>query len=35
VDYTDPVLPPDTTAEKIHAGIALAVKTNGRTRMAC
>lgn len=26
VDYTDPVLPPDTTAEKIHAGIALAVK---------
>ncbi len=26
VDYTDPVLPPGTTAEKIHAGIALAVK---------
>jgi hypothetical protein len=26
VDYTDPVLPPGTTAEKIHAGIALALK---------
>lgn len=26
VDFTDPVLPPGTTAEKIHAGIALALK---------
>jgi len=26
VDYTDPVLPPGTTAEKIKAGIALALK---------
>jgi hypothetical protein len=26
VDYTDPVLPPGTTAEKINAGIALALK---------
>jgi hypothetical protein len=26
VDYTDPVLPPDTTAEKIRAGIALTLK---------
>ena len=26
VDFTDPMLPPGTTAEKIHAGIALALK---------
>jgi hypothetical protein len=26
VDYTDPVLPPGTTAEKIRAGIALALE---------
>src|ERR1700680_1932094 len=26
VDFSDPMLPPDTTAEKIHAGIALALK---------
>ncbi len=26
VDFTDPVLPPGMTAEKIHAGIALALK---------
>lgn len=26
VDFTDPTLPPGVTAEKIHAGIALAMK---------
>jgi hypothetical protein len=26
VDFTDPTLPPAVTAEKIHAGIALALK---------
>ncbi len=26
VDYTDPVLPPGMTIDKIHAGIALALK---------
>jgi hypothetical protein len=26
VDFTDPALPPGTTAEKIHAGIALTIK---------
>jgi hypothetical protein len=26
VDFTDPTLPPGVTAEKIHAGIALALK---------
>ena len=26
VDFTDPKLPPGTNAEKIHAGIALALK---------
>jgi len=26
VDFTDPALPPATTAEKIHVGIALALK---------
>jgi hypothetical protein len=26
VNFADPVLPPGTTAEKIHAGIALAMK---------
>ena len=26
VDFTDPMLPPGTTAEKIHAGITLALK---------
>jgi hypothetical protein len=26
VNFADPVLPPGTTAEKIHAGIALALK---------
>ena len=26
VDFIDPMLPPGTTAEKIHAGIALALK---------
>jgi len=26
VDFTDPMLPPGMTAEKIHAGIALALK---------
>lgn len=26
VDFTDPTLPPGLTAEKIHAGIALALK---------
>ena len=26
VDFTDPMLPPGTNAEKIHAGIALALK---------
>jgi hypothetical protein len=26
VDFTDPMLPPGTIAEKIHAGIALALK---------
>ena len=27
VDYSDPALPPGMTAEKIHAGIAVAVKS--------
>jgi len=26
VDFSDPALPPDTTAEQIHAGIAVALK---------
>ena len=26
VDYSDPVLPPGMTAEKVHAGIAVAMK---------
>jgi hypothetical protein len=26
VDYTDPVLPPGMTIDKIHAGVALALK---------
>jgi hypothetical protein len=26
VDFTDPALPPDMTAEKVHAGIAVAMK---------
>jgi hypothetical protein len=26
VDFTDPALPPGVTAEKIHAGVALALK---------
>src|SRR5678815_4135354 len=26
VDYSDPALPPGMTAEKVHAGIAVAVK---------
>jgi hypothetical protein len=26
VDYSDPALPPGMTAEKIHAGIAVAMK---------
>jgi len=26
VDFTDPILPPGTNAEKIHAGIALALE---------
>jgi hypothetical protein len=26
VNFADPVLPPGTTAEKVHAGIALAMK---------
>jgi hypothetical protein len=26
VDYSDPALPPGMTAEKVHAGIAIAVK---------
>jgi hypothetical protein len=25
VDYSDPALPPGTTAEKIHAGIKIAI----------
>ena len=26
VDYSDPALPPGMTAEKVHAGIAVALK---------
>jgi hypothetical protein len=34
VDFTNPVLPPGMNAERIHAGIALALKQMARTRMA-
>ena len=38
VDFSDPALPPGMTAEKVHAGIALALKQmreRGREADAC
>ena len=34
VDFSDPALPPGMTAEKIHAGVKLALADSARSRPA-
>ena len=35
VDFTNPMLPPGMNAERIHAGIALALKQNADGTRTC